>query len=36
MKKYMAIYVGTEAAMANWRSMDPQARAAREQAGIQA
>ena len=36
MKKYLAIYIGTEAALAEWNKLDPEKRKARESSGMEA
>lgn len=36
MKRFLAIYTGSEASMAPWNAMDPAQRKAREQAGMEA
>ena len=36
MKKFLAIYVGTQAALERWKSLDDQTRKAREASGMEA
>lgn len=36
MKKFVAVYTGSESSLAEWKDLDPAQRAAKEQAGVDA